>query len=144
VKLVGINQGLAAVSSDFMIAALLIYSLSVLAFAGDFAFGRPKRAAAAAKAAVETRVAELATVGAGSASSSGPSAGPPPGALAGPGGPAGSGSPAASALPARRLSFFHAIGEAGAWVRAAVVLSVAGVTVHLAAVVTRGFAVHRG
>lgn len=136
----GINQGLAAVSSDFMIAALLIYSLSVLAFAGDFAFGRPKRAAAA-KAAVESRVAELATVGAG-ASSSG-SSGPSAGAPAGPGAPGGTGSPAASALPARRQSFFQAIGEAGAWVRAAVVLSMTGVTAHLVAVVTRGFAVHR-
>jgi len=37
---VGINQGLAAVSGDFMIAALLIYSLGVLAFAGDLACGR--------------------------------------------------------------------------------------------------------
>jgi len=140
---VGINQGLAAVSSDFMIAALLIYSLSVLAFAGDFAFGRPKRAAAAAKAAVESRVAELATVGAGAVSSSGSATELPAAAPAGPGGPSGPGSPAASALPARRLSFIQAIGEAGAWVRAAIVLSVAGVTAHLAAVVTRGFAVHR-
>jgi cytochrome c-type biogenesis protein CcsB len=139
---VGINQGLAAVSSDFMIAALLIYSLGVLAFAGDFAFGRPKRAAAA-KAAVESRVAELATVGVGAVSSSGSSAEPPTPAPAGPGGPSGPGSPPASALPARRQSFSQAIGEAGAWVRAAVALSVAGVTAHLAAVVTRGFAVHR-
>jgi cytochrome c-type biogenesis protein CcsB len=138
VSLVGINQGLAAVSGDFMIAALLIYSLAVLAFAGDFAFGRPKRAAAAAaKAVVESRVAELVTVGAGSASSSGSSVGPPAGA------PAGPGSPAASALPTRRQPFFQAIGEAGAWVRAAVALSVAGVTAHLVAVVTRGFAAHR-
>jgi len=92
---------------------------------------------AAAKAAVESRVAELATVGAGVASSSGSSAEPPAAA------PAGPGSPAASALPARRQSFSQAIGEAGTWVRAAVALSVAGVTAHLAAVVTRGFAVHR-
>ena len=138
----GINQGLAAVSSDFMIAALLIYSLGVLAFAGDFAFGRPKRAAAA-KTAVESRVAELATVGVGAVSSSGSSAEPPTPAPAGPGGPSGPGSPPVSALPARRQSFSQAIGEAGAWVRAAVALSVAGVTAHLAAVVTRGFAVHR-
>jgi cytochrome c-type biogenesis protein CcsB len=125
-----------------MIAALLIYSLGVLAFAGDFAFGRPKRAAAA-KAAVESRVAELATVGAGAVSSSGSSAEPSAAAPAGPGGPSGPGSPAASALPARRQSFFQAIGEAGGWVRAGVALSVAGVTAHLVAVVIRGFAVHR-
>ena len=41
-----VNQGLAHVSTDFMIAALLIYSLALLAFAGDYAFGRPRRQAA--------------------------------------------------------------------------------------------------
>ena len=60
-----VNQGLAHVSTDFMIAALLIYSLALLAFAGDYAFGRPRRRAAmlAAKPAVD-RAAQLATVGA--------------------------------------------------------------------------------
>ena len=50
-----VNQGLAHVSTDFMIAALLIYSLALLAFAGDYAFGRPRRQAAmqAAKPAVD-------------------------------------------------------------------------------------------
>src|ERR1700689_2310764 len=48
-----------------MIAALLIYSLALLAFAGDYAFGRPRRRAAmlAAKPAAD-RAAQLATVGA--------------------------------------------------------------------------------
>ncbi len=41
-----VNAGLAHVSTDFMIAALLIYSLALLAFAGDYAFGRPRRKAA--------------------------------------------------------------------------------------------------
>ena len=60
-----VNQGLAHVSTDFMIAALLIYSVALLAFAGDYAFGRPRRQAAmlAAKPAVD-RAAQLATVGA--------------------------------------------------------------------------------
>jgi len=43
---VSVNAGLAHVSTDFMIAALLIYSLALLAFAGDYAFGRPRRRAA--------------------------------------------------------------------------------------------------
>ena len=47
--------------------ALVIYSLSVVAFAGDFAFGRPHRAAAKAAAPA---VAQLATVGAGQAARS--------------------------------------------------------------------------
>ena len=48
-----INQALAQVSGDFLIAALVIYSLAVLAFAGDFAFGRPSRAAGAARDTAE-------------------------------------------------------------------------------------------
>ncbi len=39
-----VNLALGHVSNDFLIAALVIYSLSVVAFAGDFAFGRPRRA----------------------------------------------------------------------------------------------------
>jgi cytochrome c-type biogenesis protein CcsB len=78
---VSINLGLAQVSSDFLIAAIVIYSLAVLAFAGDFAFGRPRRratsagavaveagdAAAAADAGAEEQAAELAAVGAAGA-----------------------------------------------------------------------------
>jgi cytochrome c-type biogenesis protein CcsB len=79
---VSINLGLAQVSSDFLVAAIVIYSLAVLAFAGDFAFGRPRRraasagavaaaavvaeagdAAAAADTGAEEQVAELAAVG---------------------------------------------------------------------------------
>src|ERR1700728_3697010 len=50
-----------------MIAALLIYSLSVLAFAGDFAFGRPRRAQATAVVRqAKERAAAMATVGSAS------------------------------------------------------------------------------
>ena len=44
-----VNVALGHVSTDFLIAALVIYSLSVVAFAGDFAFGRPQRADSAAR-----------------------------------------------------------------------------------------------
>jgi cytochrome c-type biogenesis protein CcsB len=139
---VSVNQGLAQASSDFMIAALLIYSLAVLAFAGDFAFGRPRRAAAAKSAAVE-RTPELAAVGAGTAVSGvaagSAAAGRPGGASVAPPGPAGG----TGSLPQRRESVLQAIGNAGFWIRAAVALSVVGVTAHLTAVVLRGFAVHR-
>ena len=60
-----VNLGFAQASSDFLTAALLIYSLAVLAFAGDYAFGRPRRKAAVKAAA--PAAAQLATVGAGSA-----------------------------------------------------------------------------
>jgi cytochrome c-type biogenesis protein CcsB len=169
---VAVNLGLAQVSSDFMVAALLIYSLAVLGFAGDFAFGRPRRAKAKAAPAVKAvAAAELATVGAGGALSApagaagaadlpdtadaggaadvngaggGPAAAGTPGA-AGPGpgsAPAGAGGVAA-VLPAKQVPAFRAIWEAGPWVRIAVTLSAVGVLAHLIAVVTRGFAVHR-
>ena len=56
-----VNLGFAHASNDFLIAALLIYSVAVIAFAGDYAFGRPRRVAA--KAAKSAEVAQLATVG---------------------------------------------------------------------------------
>ncbi|HEY0933314.1 MAG TPA: hypothetical protein VGD91_06160, partial [Trebonia sp.] len=61
-----VNLGFAHASNDFLIAALLIYSLAVIAFAGDYAFGRPRRTAAARSAATPAP-AQLAVVGAGSA-----------------------------------------------------------------------------
>ena len=155
-----VNQALAQVSGDFLIAALVIYSLAVLAFAGDFAFGRPSRAAGAARDTAEAaaRVAELTAVGAagtaGATSAAGGAATGDGGAVAdGPDGAAvaggadgaapPAGADAAAGLPARRQSAFRAIWEAGPWVRAAVTLSAIGMLAHLVAVVTRGFAVHR-
>jgi len=65
------NLGFAQASSDFLIAALLIYSLAVIAFAGDYAFGRPRRTAAE-KAAAAPATAQLAAVGAGTVSGAAP------------------------------------------------------------------------
>ena len=60
-----VNVALGHVSNAFMIAALVIYSLSVVAFAGDFAYGRPRRAAAAARGQqAQDRATALAAVGA--------------------------------------------------------------------------------
>jgi cytochrome c-type biogenesis protein CcsB len=129
VTLVSVNLGFAQASSDFLTAALLIYSMAVIAFAGDYAFGRPRRIAAA-KAAVPA-TAQLATVGAG----------------AGGGAPVSeAGTPAAPSVPAppaRRVGPFKAIWAAGPWVRAAVALSALGALAHVVAVTTRGLAVHR-
>jgi cytochrome c-type biogenesis protein CcsB len=152
---VSVNVGLAHVSNDFMIAALLIYSLALLAFAGDYAFGRPRRKAATAAAPVAERAAQLAAVGAasaGAASAGAASAGtaeadgtvvdaPAPAVTGGPAGPA---RPAGSAArPERPAGAFRAIREAGPWVAAAASLSWLGILAHVAAVTTRGFAVHR-
>jgi len=137
VKLVGINQGLAAVSGDFMIAALLIYSLAVLAFAGDLAFGKPRRASTAKAATAPVKEKELATVGGASDSdSSGGSDSGGSGAA-----PAAPGTP--PALPEQRASVLQSMRDAGRWVQVAVGLSLTGTTAHLVAVVTRGLAAHR-
>jgi cytochrome c-type biogenesis protein CcsB len=143
---VSVNLGFAHASNDFLIAALLIYSLAVLAFAGDYAYGRPRRAAA--RAVKPAEVAQLAAVGAATAG---------PGTVTGAGAetaepgespevpPAGpSARPAgAGPSPARPAGAFRSVWAAGPWVRAAVALSAAGALAHLVAVVTRGLAVHR-
>jgi cytochrome c-type biogenesis protein CcsB len=135
VTLVSVNLGFAQASSDFLTAALLIYSLAVIAFAGDYAFGRPRRTAAA-KAAVPA-TAQLATVGAGSAGSAGSAGGA---SISETTVQAAHPVPAA---PTPRVGTFKAIWEAGPWVRAAVALSMLGTLAHVVAVTTRGLAVHR-
>jgi cytochrome c-type biogenesis protein CcsB len=158
---VSVNLGLAQVSGDFLVAAIVIYSLAVVGFAGDFAFGRPRRAQAAGAAAVAAgeRAAQLATVGAAQGAAQGASGGGVSEAPGAPGladgaqavpadaGSGGTGSGGAgagdAALPARQVPALRAIWEAGPWVRAAVAFSALGILAHLVAVVTRGFAVHR-
>jgi cytochrome c-type biogenesis protein CcsB len=131
-----VNLGFAQASNDFLIAALLIYSVAVLAFAGDYAFGRPRRTAAA-KAAAVPAAAQLATVGAAAASGSSGAAAPvesaPPAVPPGGGGK----------VLAPRVGAMKAIWEAGPWVRVAVTFSALGMVAHLVAVITRGLAVDR-
>jgi cytochrome c-type biogenesis protein CcsB len=122
-----VNLGFASASNDFLIAALLIYSLAVLAFAGDYAFGRPRRKAATVAAVAPA--AELATVGGGSAAKSESPVSEPPARV--------------PARPAPPVGTVRAIKDAGRWVQAAIGLSALGALMHLVAVVTRGLAVHR-
>ena len=136
-----VNLGLAQVSSDFMIAALMIYSLAVLGFAGDFAFGRPRRAVAA----VREPAAELVAAGVAGAAAGAPAG---PASTDGSGAAAGAdsapaGGRAVPVLPARKVPALRAIWEAGPWVRVAMTFSVVGLLAHVIAVVTRGLAVHR-
>jgi cytochrome c-type biogenesis protein CcsB len=151
-----INVALGHVSNAFMITALVIYSFAVVAFAGDFAFTRPKRAAAAAGAQqTQDRAVTLAAVGAASPqAASAPAAGDAPpsgrGAAAGDaGGTAGAGAAAAGpaatpdSMPELALSWPAAIRQAGRWVQVAVTFSFLGVLAQTTAVVTRGLAVHR-
>ena len=142
-----VNLALGHVSNDFLIAALVIYSLSVVAFAGDFAFGRPRRAASAATGQqARERAGALASVGAAAAAPGVPPASSPPSASSAPpapGAPSAPGSAAPDSMPEVAVPPLRAIGQAGRWVQTALALSAVGVVAHTAAVVTRGFAVHR-
>jgi cytochrome c-type biogenesis protein CcsB len=129
-----VNLALGHVSTDFLIAALVIYSLSVVAFAGDFAFGRPRRASAATGQQAQQRAAALASVGSATAPPAAPVSVPP--ATSPPAAPAGS-------MPELAVPPLRAIGQAGRWVQTAMALAAVGVVAHTVAVVTRGLAVHR-
>ena len=145
-----VNVALGHVSNAFMIAALVIYSLSVVAFAGDFAYGRPRRAAAEARGQqAQDRATALTAVGAVGSTAAAAAA---PGAAEAPAVPRlrrcpglrRTGPSAASTrCPSWRSPPLRAIREAGRWVMTAVALSAAGVTAQTTAVVTRGLAVHR-
>jgi cytochrome c-type biogenesis protein CcsB len=132
---VSVNLGFAQASSDFLIAALLIYSLAVLAFAGDYAFGRPRRTAAAKAAALA--VPQLATVGATSVGAGPVTESAEPVEASGPAERSG------PLAPAARVSAFKSMWEAGPWIRVAVTFSALGILAHVIAVVCRGLAVHR-
>jgi hypothetical protein len=110
-----VNVALGHVSNAFLIAALVIYSLSVVAFAGDFAFGRPRRAAAAAHGQqAQDRAAALASVGAASAAGAAADQAPAPATV--------SAAPAddAGTMPELAVPALRAIREAGRWIVAAV------------------------
>ncbi len=150
-----VNVALGHVSNACLIAALVIYSLSVVAFAGDFAFGRPRRAAAARAEQAQDRATALAAVGAASDATAAPALPEAPKAAAVPGapadGPAGDGAGdgavgtagGTDSMPELAVPLPRAIGAAGRWVQTALALSLAGVLAHTAAVITRGLAVHR-
>ena len=131
------NQGLSHLSDHFLIAAVVLYSLAVIAFAADFAFGRRSPVVTRAQAGVPGRVPAGVAAGAGAAdgAESGP-AGTQPATTGrgttGPEGPAGPGGgrPGSPAAPGRL-------------VRIALIFTTAGLALHIAGVITRGLAVHR-
>ncbi|HEX3388394.1 MAG TPA: hypothetical protein VHT94_05085, partial [Streptosporangiaceae bacterium] len=59
------NQGLSHLSDHFLIVAVVLYSLAVIAFAADFAFGRRSPVVKAAQADVPDRVPAAVAAGAG-------------------------------------------------------------------------------
>jgi cytochrome c-type biogenesis protein CcsB len=143
---VPINYGLANLSHYAFVATVVAYALAVLAFAGDFAFGRevlgqlrPAREPAA----------DLVMAGA--------AAGPAPHRVVpaedGPPGPAGPGTPG-SRPDARAADTAMPGGGPGApggrdaramgrWVQVAIALTALGLAAHVVGVISRGLAVHR-
>jgi cytochrome c-type biogenesis protein CcsB len=118
-----VNTGLSAVSDHVLMVAVVIYSLAMLAYAGDFAYGRRARAAAPAA----EPVSELAAVGARGATPE--TADGAPGA-----GDADTVSPGGLEKGRQRP---------GPLLRTAIGLTFLGAAVHLAGVITRSIAVDR-
>ena len=144
-----VNTGLADISNDLLLTAVVIYALAMVAYACDFAFGRKKlpalRASASAVPAAESVPDEAALVGAKLAATAGgtPAVGTPP---------AGGGSAAAGISPSGDAGGPGLRGaikgvpdreSLGRWVTIAVVLTSLGLAAHLSGVVLRGLSVHR-
>jgi len=127
-----VNTGLAGVSNDFLLAAVVVYALAMLAYACDFAFGN-KQVTAASAARVPALVgAESAGVAGGAPGDEGAAGmpGPGPGQM-----------PGAGAAQSPRQGFRQR--SLSRWVTIAVTLTCGGLAAHLAGVVTRGLSVHR-
>ena len=128
-----VNTGLADVSNDFMLAAVAIYALAMLAYACDFAYGKKK--------VPQVRAAKVpALVGAGVGEASAGQAAPAADGAATVTSPADAGGvgpdrPGVAALPAR--------SALGRWVTMAVTLTCTGLAAHITGVVLRGLSVHR-
>jgi len=137
---VPINTGLADVSNDFLLAAVVIYALAMLAYACDFAFGRKQ-------ARVTSQAPAPALVGAAPAEAEAGSAEAGPGTRAEAAVPAGAG--AGTPAEATRAGSAAAgqgsagRGRVGRWVAIAVALTCAGLAAHTTGVVLRGLSVHR-
>ena len=150
-----VNTGLSTVSDHLLMVAVVIYSLALLAYAGDFAYGRRVRAAAKP---VAQPVAELAGVGARAADEA-TVAGEPAGAneaavtggsavkaeAAGAGADDGAGADGgAGDSPAISPGGLEKGRQArGPLIRAAIGLTFLGAALHLTGVITRGIAVDR-
>jgi cytochrome c-type biogenesis protein CcsB len=128
VSAVPINDGLANLSHAAFIVTVVAYALAVLAFAGDFAFGREALGQLRpAREPARDRVTVGVTAGAAAAGAGGDVP-----AAQGPAGPGGAVRPGTTDSRAM-----------GRWVRVALVFTVLGLAAHVLGVVSRGLAVHR-
>jgi cytochrome c-type biogenesis protein CcsB len=150
VRLVPVNVGLAQLSDHFLLATVFFYAMAVLAYAGNFAFGRQRspRADAAAQAAPvaeEARVAVGAGVAAQVAAAAPDTAAPA--VLADGAGRAAARQPAADGGAGPAMippSRWRAGGPpAGPWIKVALGLTAIGLAAQIFGITTRGIAEHR-
>jgi cytochrome c-type biogenesis protein CcsB len=154
---VAVNIGLARLSDHLLLFTVVVYSLAMLAYAGELAYGRRRT-----KAAVPQRERELAlarastgavtasaggaapvsgaagsgTVGGGTVGGGTVGGGTVGGGAAGGGAAGSAGASAAAAVRAQPA-------PAGPWVRAALALTAVGLAAHVLGILTRGLAAHR-
>ena len=168
------NQGLSHLSDHFLIVAVVLYSLAVIAFAADFAFGRRSTAVPQAEIGMPGLVPAGVAAGAGTADSGATASGAPQGDATNGGAPQG-GAPQGGAArsvaapgtpshdagsagipgtdPGRPGPGSPVAGHAGKGgqpaaplsrlVQIALILTTAGLALHILGVITRGLAVHR-
>ncbi|HEV2372421.1 MAG TPA: c-type cytochrome biogenesis protein CcsB [Streptosporangiaceae bacterium] len=151
-----VNSGLAHLSNVCLLSTVVLYALAMLAYAGDFAFGKRTPQGAAA----EPATAESATAGQAAVPSAvpvgavvagavvaGAGAGVPAEAPATPAGPPREGLAGTSGAVAAAGVSPDGPGpqtrRAGHWVRAALALTMVGLAAHVTGVLSRGLAEHR-
>jgi cytochrome c-type biogenesis protein CcsB len=132
-----VNSGLAQLSENLLLFAIVVYALAMLAYACDFAFGRqrtPESAAGEVPELVSAGVVAGTANKAAAAGAASRSAGPGSGTTGRPAG--GPGAPAA-------LFAGSTTARPGFWVRMALILTIVGLAAHITGILTRGLSEHR-
>jgi cytochrome c-type biogenesis protein CcsB len=156
-----INSGLAQLSENLLLFTIVVYALAMLAYACDFAFGRQRADESAPAKAPELVTAGAVTAGAatagaataGAATAGSAAAGTVTAGLVtgtagkatagGPGGAAGRPGDDSGARPPAALFAGSTTRRPGIWVRGALLLTIVGLTTHIAGILTRGLSEHR-
>jgi cytochrome c-type biogenesis protein CcsB len=135
---VHLNIGLADFSQGLLLSAIVIYALAMLAYAGDFAFGRRPASALAGASGTVAAAPELVSAAVAAPGTTAAVIAPP---AADPGPP--SGRSAERPRPARPGPAVQDASKPGVWVRVAFILTCTGLAAHLTGIVARGVAEHR-
>ena len=141
-----INSGLAQLSEHLLLFTIVVYALAMLAYACDFAFRRQRADESATAEAPELVTAGAVAAGAvtAGAATAGVVTGTAGKATAGAAdGAAGRPADDSGARPPAALFAGSPPRRPGVWVRTALVLTIIGLTAHIAGILTRGLSEHR-